>query len=108
MPIVTRKRRLLSHVIDVFLAPFIFIGVNLVMGWWIIAFMGMVLLIVYCINGDVGDWHFSQETIVGSAIGILFISVAAIPLAIRDFFSGDKEQIWIKDENCLEISILFR
>gem|GEM_PF-5777472 len=69
---------------------------------------GTVFLVCLCTTEDWSEYYPSQETIVVSLYGIAFISIAAIPLAIRDFFSGeDKELIWLPDEKCVSLSARF-
>jgi hypothetical protein len=104
MPLVKRKRSLLDIPINVMGAPFVFLFVNFVMAAPFLV-LGLILLL-FCMwmAGEPLSAHVpTKETIyllLGTIVGI---ALAAIPLAIRDYFAnGGYDTVWERTPECIQ------
>jgi hypothetical protein len=106
MPIVTRQRRFLSYIIDALIAPFALVLAAVFPGWWIFLVMAFCLAICFVL-GDLGaapDWNYRETLIIlaGVYFGIFF---AALLLSVGEYlFTDRREQVWIPDRRCIDIS----
>ena len=96
MALVKRKRTIRSAICDVLLAPFVFILAGIVTSLvWLALVFGLMLFCMWTAREPLATLIPSMETVYTMLGVIVFVAIAAIPLALRDYFSnGGFETVW--------------
>jgi len=94
MPYVLKRRSLASHLGDVVVAPFTFLMVGRLMAVLVLPIVAMSLLIVWLCGGNIGPMKWDQEFVVGMVGTVLLIALAAVPLALREWWMGSDIPQW--------------
>lgn len=109
MPIITHRRKLVSYIKDALIAPFIFVLVAAIHGWWVFVVMAVCFAICLALGGAgvAPTWDYRETLII--CAGVYFvIFFAALLLSLGEYLFTDRlEQVWIPDERCLDISRSF-
>ena len=96
MTLISRKKTIRNALRDVAMAPFVFI---FVMAWanriWIVLAILLMLFCMWMAHDPLAGLVPSLENLYIWLLVIAFIAIAALPLAIRDYFSnGGYETVW--------------
>jgi hypothetical protein len=97
MPYVLKRRSLASHLGDVVRAPFIFLMVGRMMALLLLPVIALSVLVVWLCGGRIGPMIWDQEFIVVTIGMVLYIALAAIPLALREWWTGSFFPEWSAD-----------
>ena len=96
MTIIRTKRTIRAAIASVLLAPFITMTIGFLSSlFFFLLILPLLLFCMWVSREPLTDLWPSMETIYVILGSMVFIAVAAIPLAIRDFFStGGYETVW--------------
>lgn len=100
MPIITRKRTIRGALRDILIAPLVLVlAMTYANGWWL-ALCVLLAISLTWLNGEpLANLVPSRESLIIGLGTLAFIAFAAIPLAIRDYFSdGGMETVWVPSE----------
>ncbi len=103
MALVKRKRTIRAAIRDILLAPFVFILAGIVTNLvWLFLIVGLMLFSMWMAREPLANLLPSVETVCTIIGVIVFVAIAAIPLALRDYFSnGGFETVWEPTSGCL-------
>ncbi len=103
MPLVQRKRTVLSAIRDVCIAPFVFVLAAIYLRWWrVLLIIGMMLPCMWLAREPLASLAPTRDDLWVLLFCLGFVALAAIPLAIRDYFSdGGFETVWQRDDACV-------
>jgi len=109
MPLVTRKRGLLSCIADVVFAPIAFVGAGLITTWPFLLLAAACAVFCFSVSAQTLELDWPSREFIIIAVGTLvFIALAAVPLVIRDYIlSAGLEYVWIPDEKCVMVGRQF-
>ncbi|MEZ5942387.1 MAG: hypothetical protein R3C18_13420 [Planctomycetaceae bacterium] len=104
MALIKRKKTIRGALRDVAIAPFVFI---LAMAWanrfWLALAIGLMLFCMWMAREPLAGLIPNTETLYMWLGVIAFIAIAAVPLAIRDYFSNrGYETVWQPTKGCFE------
>lgn len=104
MPLIKRKKTIRNALRDVLLAPFVVIGVSLCVHRWLLITTFCVTLVVMWMAREPLSGLVPGTRTIFTWVGVcLVLMLAAVPLAIRDYFAdGGYEVVWVPDKRCLE------
>jgi hypothetical protein len=107
MPLVTHKKTIKDAIRDVAIAPFVFLLVN---AWdnihWLILGLILMFFSVWLAGENLAALIPTKNAVFIFLIMIVFIAVAAIPLALRDYLFGDKYQlVWTPTPGCITAAL---
>ena len=97
MPYVLKRRSLASHLGDVVAAPLAFLLVCRLMALLVLPIVALSLLIVWLCGGNIGPMNWDREFVVGMVGTVLLIALAAVPLALREWWMGSDIPQWSAD-----------
>ncbi len=102
--LVKRKKTIRGALRDVAIAPFVLV---LAMAWanrfWLALAIGLMLFCIWMAREPLAGLIPNMETLYMWIFVIAFIAIAAIPLAIRDYFSnGGFETVWEQTDGSLD------
>jgi hypothetical protein len=105
MPLVHRKYSLLLAARDVFLAPFLLVLVEIIRNrWWMLLIVTLGPLLMWFHNEPFPKLVPGAEAICTAVAVFVFIAIAAIPLAIRDYLNSVPQLTWVSTEECRQIA----
>jgi hypothetical protein len=102
MPVKPKKPTIRGAVQDVLFAPFLFVFVAVYSFRWILLFAVGCMALCWLLGADMLGLVPRRETVFALIGSFAVVAIAAIPLAIRDYFSGKGSGfVWEPDESCL-------
>jgi hypothetical protein len=102
MPLKPQKPTVRGAVQDVLLAPFVFVFAAAYTFRWILLFGVGCMALCRLFGADMSGLTPRRETVFSLIGSFALVAIAAIPLAIRDYFSGTGGGlVWEPDESCL-------
>jgi hypothetical protein len=103
MALVKRKRTIRAAIRDILLAPFAFILAGIVTSLvWLVLAVVLMLFSMWMAREPLTNLLPSMDTVYTIIGVIVFVAIAAIPLALRDYFSnGGFETVWEPTSGCL-------
>ena len=104
MPLCQQKRTLASTIGQIFLAPFIFLAVNILSSSvFLLLALSLLVWSIWLNQQPLASLIPPWKSLGLSGLIVLFLMLAAIPLAIRDHFAnGGYERVWKKSAAALE------